>query len=121
VADPAVRRAGAQAGHDLLELLAVLARPDDLDLGPDQLHPEPGKGAGLMQLDSRVQGRLAAHGGEHGVRALDRDDLLQDFQRDRLHIGRVGELGVRHDRGGVGVDQADPQALLLQHPACLGA
>ena len=40
---------------------------------------------------------------------------------DRLDVGRVGELGVGHDGGRVGVDQRHPQALGPQHLAGLGA
>ena len=38
-----------------------------------------------------------------------------------LDVGAVGEVGVGHDRGRVGVDQDDPVALLLEDPAGLGA
>ena len=75
----------------------------------------------VVQGHGRVQRGLAAQGGEHGVRALDGDDLLQRLGGDRLDVGGVGELGVGHDRRRVGVDQADPDALGLQHPARLGA
>src|SRR5699024_10074153 len=40
---------------------------------------------------------------------------------DGFDVGGVGELRVGHDRGRVGVDEDDPQALLLQHAAGLGA
>ncbi len=40
---------------------------------------------------------------------------------DGLDVGVVGVLRVGHDRGRVGVDQADLQALGAQHPAGLGA
>jgi hypothetical protein len=121
VADPALRRLGADVGDDLLELAAVLAGPDGVDAGPDELHVVPGQRPGLVQADGRVQGGLAAQGGQDRVGALLGDDLLQDVLGDGLDVGGVGELGVGHDRRGVGVDQADPDALLAQHPAGLGA
>ena len=49
------------------------------------------------------------------------DDLLDELRRQRLDVGGVGDLGVGHDRRRVAVDQADPQALGLEHPAGLGA
>ena len=55
------------------------------------------------------------------VGALLGDDLLDELRGDRLDVGGVGELRVGHDRGRVGVDQDDPQALGLEHPAGLGA
>ena len=41
--------------------------------------------------------------------------------RDRLDVGRVGEVGVGHDRGRVRVDEDDAHALLAQHAARLRA
>jgi len=55
------------------------------------------------------------------VEALLGDDRLDHVRGDRLDVGGVGEPGVGHDRGGVGVDQHHAQALLAQHPAGLGA
>ena len=49
------------------------------------------------------------------------EDLLDRLGRDRLDVGRVGELRVGHDRRGVAVDQDDAVALLLQRPARLHA
>ena len=40
---------------------------------------------------------------------------------DRLDVGAVGEARVGHDRRRVGVDQDDPEALLLQRLARLRA
>ena len=73
------------------------------------------------RLDGRVERGLAAQGGQHRVRPLPGDHLLQHVQGDRLDVGGVGELRVGHDRRRVGVDQADPDALLAEHPAGLGA
>ncbi len=47
--------------------------------------------------------------------------VVEDLGRDGLDVGRVGELGVGHDRGRVRVDEDDPQALLLQDAAGLRA
>ena len=49
------------------------------------------------------------------------DDLLDDLRRDRLDIGRVGQLRVGHDRRRVRVDQDDPVAFVLQRLARLRA
>src|SRR6202012_3262044 len=111
---------GRQAGDDLLEPLPVLAGLDGVDPGPDQLGVVPGQDPGLVQLDGGVERGLPAQGGQHRVRPLDGDDLLQHLGGDRLHVGPVGELRVGHDRGRVGVDQADPDALGLEHAAGLG-
>ena len=85
-------------------------------------HPSAG------DVIARVAGEVAdAHPGvralavSHRVGPLAGDDLLHDLGGDRLDVGRVGELRVGHDRGRVGVDQDDPQALLAQDAAGLGA
>ena len=51
---------------------------------------------------------------KNGLRPLDRNDLLEVFRRQGLDVGPVRELGIRHDRGRVRVDQADLVALLAQ-------
>ena len=47
--------------------------------------------------------------------------FVDELGRDRLDVGGVGELRVGHDRRRVGVDEDDPQALVLEHPAGLRA
>jgi len=54
-------------------------------------------------------------------RQLRSDDPLDELGRQRLDVGGIGELRVGHDRGRVGVDQADAETLVAQHPAGLGA
>ncbi len=120
-ADPAARHVAADRADDLLEPLPVLAAADRLDVGADELDAVPVQHAGLGQLDGGVQRGLPAQRGQHRVRPLPGDHLGDELRRDRLDVGRVGELRVGHDRGRVGVDQADPQPLGLEHPAGLGA
>src|SRR5579875_3653736 len=95
-------------------------RADRVDVRADELDVVLVQHALVVQRHRGVQRGLAAEGGQHRVGALDGDDLLQRLGGDRLHVGGVGELGVGHDRGRVGVDQADPDALGLEHPAGLG-
>ncbi len=49
------------------------------------------------------------------------DDASDHLGCDRLHIGRVGQTGIGHDRRGVGVDQDDPIPLFPQRLAGLRA
>src|SRR6202012_1344337 len=111
---------GRQAGDDLLEPLPVLASLDGVDPGPDQLGVVAGQDPGLVQFDRGVERGLPAQGGEHRVRPLDGDDLLQHVGGDRLHVGPAGEIGGGHGRGRIGVDQTAPDALGLEDPAGLG-
>ena len=110
-----------QLGHGLVEELAVLAALDSSQVAADHLHIVALKRAVLGQLHRGVQAGLAAQRGQQGVWALPLDDLGDELRRDRLHIGAVHESRVSHDGGGVGVDEHDLVAVLLQHLAGLGA
>jgi len=86
-----------------------------------QLHLALPQHALLFQLHGQVQAGLAADAGHDGVRALVAQDLGDVFQGQRLHVHLVGDSGVGHDGGGVGVAEYDLVALLLQRQARLGA
>ena len=107
--------------HQLLEDLAVLALVDRLEIRADQLDVVLLEDAVVVQLDGRVERGLAAEGRQDRIRLLLGDDRLDDLPGDRLDVGRVGEVGVGHDRRRVRVDQDDAHALLAKHAAGLGA
>ena len=122
----AVRHVGADAAHDVLEPLPVLAALDGVDVGADQLDAVLPQHAAVVQFDGEVQRRLPAEGGQQGVDRvagllLGGQHLLDELDGERLDVGGVGELRVGHDRRRVGVDQADAVALGAQHAAGLGA
>jgi len=94
---------------------------DDLEGGADELHAVLLQDAELRDAHGRVETGLPAEGGQDGVGALLLDDLRHGLGGDGLHVGPVGRLGVRHDRGRVGVDQDDLVAFLLEGLAGLGA
>ena len=77
--------------------------------------------APLEQLHGDVQAGLAAERRQHGVGPLAFDDRRQHLPRERLDVGGIGEVGIGHDRRRVRVGEDDAVALLLQHPARLGA
>src|SRR5690606_26991947 len=121
VADAGERGVTADAVHDLLGQLAVLGPVDRLEVRAVHLDAERREGAVLGQGDRGVQRGLAAEGGQERVGALLGDDRADDVRVDRLDVGRVRDVRVGHDRGRVGVDEDDAQALLAQHAAGLGA
>ena len=108
------------AVHRLAEQAAIFGHFDGAAVGPDQLDPELLQHAHVGQRQRGVQAGLPAHRGQQRVRAFLFDDLGDDFRGDRLDIGGVGQAGVGHDRGGVGVDQDDPVAFFAQRLAGLG-
>ena len=94
---------------------------DRLDARADQLDAELREHAGFVQLDREVQRGLAAERRQQRVGALALDDPAQARDVERLDVGRVGELGVGHDRRRVRVHEDDAEALGAQHAARLGA
>ena len=121
VGDARTRRAEADPGHRLLEPRAVLGLVDGLGRGADQFDAVLGEHAALVQLEGAVEGGLAAHGRQQGVGALLGDDSRHHLGGDRLDVGDVGGLRIRHDGGGIAVDQDHPAALVPQRLASLGS
>ena len=73
-----------------------------------------------MQGHGQVQPRLAAQGGQNGVGALHLDDLGDGSSVQWLDVNMVGNVLIRHDGSGVGIDQHHLDALFLQGAAGLG-
>ena len=105
--------------HGRLEQVALLGPFDDLDVSADEVHIILFQGAALRDCDRRVQGGLAPQGRKQRLGALEGDDFLHHFGHDRFDIGPVRDLGVRHDRRGIAVDQDDSVALLAERLARL--
>ena len=119
--EAALRDLEPDAGHRLLEELAVLAHLDRPAARADEADAEPVEDAALRELDREVERGLAADRGQEGVGPLALEDGLDRLRRQRLDVGAVGVLGVRHDRGRVRVDERDPDALLAEDLDRLGA
>ena len=73
------------------------------------------------ERDGGVERGLAAERRQQRVGTLLRDDRFDELRRDRLDVGAVGELRVRHDRRRVRVHEDDPEAVLAQDLARLRA
>ena len=102
-----LRRFETDLAHRVLEEEAVFGLLDGVDLGADQLDAIFLQDAGFGKLDGEVQSGLAAHGGKQRIRPLAADDLFQVGQSQRLDIGFVGEVRIRHDGGRIGIDEDD--------------
>ena len=112
--DGAARQLEADLGHRGAKQLAVLGLGDRLDAGADQLHAMAREGAVLGQGAGQVEGGLAAHRRQAGIRPLALDDAREDVRQQRLDVGRIRQIRVGHDRGRIGVDQDHPVALGLE-------
>ena len=112
----------ADADHCALEQFTVFGGGDGFGVGADHLG-----GAGHAdqvapeELHRDVEPGLAAEGRQHGIGLLAIDDGRDDLPRERFDVGRVGEVGVGHDRRRVRVGEDDAVALLAKYPAGLGA
>ena len=116
----------ADGGDDVLELLAVLAALDGVNIGADELNAVLVQNSLAVKLNCGVQRSLAAQGSQHSVNgvplfALLDQDLFNVVRLDGFDIGVIRKLRVGHDGGRIGVDQRYAQALFLEHAAGLGA
>jgi len=100
--------------HRVAEFLPVLGLFDRFGVGADQLYPEPVESPVLEQGERGVERGLPAHGRQHRIGPLLLEDFRDDRGGNRLDIGRIGKLGVGHDRRRVRIDDDDPIPLVLQ-------
>ena len=121
VGSAAARRLQTDGVHGASEQVAVLGLGDGVAAGADHPRAAAVEGAVIGQRHRDVQGGLSAHGGQQRVRALPFDDASDDVGNDRLHIGRVGEAGIGHDRGRVRVHQDHAITFALKRAAGLSA
>ena len=94
---------------DLVHRLAELQRGprpsrSPAALAPISSTPEPVERPVLEQRERGIERRLPAHRRKQRVGPLLLEDLGDDLRRDRLDIGRVGELRIGHDRRRVRID-----------------
>jgi len=121
VGDDAAGDLGATTLDDVLELVTVLPGVDGRGGGADELDVVLIEHTALDQAHGGVEGGLPAQGGQDRVGAFFIDNFFDDLGGDRLDVGGVGDVGVGHDRGRVGVDQDDADSLSTQDAAGLGA
>jgi hypothetical protein len=121
VGDAGARHVEADFFHGLFEEVAVFAFVDGFGVGTDHADVVFFQYPGFEEGHGGIEGGLAAEGGEEGVRFLADDDFLDDFGGDRFDVGAVCELRIRHDCGGVGVDEDDFVSFFLKGFAGLDA
>ncbi len=119
--DVAACHLGSGVDDQLLEDLAVFTLVDGLEVRADELHVVLGEDAVVVQVDRGVERRLPAQGREDRVGLFLLDDGLDDLPGDGLDVGRIGKVGVGHNRRRVGVDEDHSHTLLAQHTASLGS
>src|SRR5918998_1166615 len=109
-----------QVAHGFGEEFAVLRFADRRDRRSEEFDVEFVEDASLVELDSQVEGGLASQGGEQGIGALAAEYLGDSLGRQRLDVGCVRNLWVRHYRGRVGVYEDYAVTFVAQGSAGLG-
>ena len=116
----------ADLQHRLAEEFAVFGLVDGVGARADQFDVVLLQRAALAQGERGVERGLSAHGRQQredfsgrNIRPFARDDLLDEFRRDRLDVGRVRHARIGHDRGRIRIDQHDAIALGPQRLAGL--
>ena len=98
--------------HGIPEPLAILSFVDCILGCPDHLNTEFLQHPVTHQVQRAVQSRLTAHRGQQYVGTLFFDNERNRLPGNRLNVGGICELGISHDRCGIGVHQNDPITLL---------
>ena len=87
--------------HQLLEYLSVFALLDGVDLGSDKFDAVLVQDSLLVEGHGSIERRLPTESRQDCVWLFLDDNRLDDFWRDGLHVGSVGEVWVGHDGGWV--------------------
>ena len=119
--DPAFRHRLADPVHQVAELFPVLGFLDRVEGCSKQANVVFVQNAGPGQFGGQVQPRLPAQRRQKAVRPLPLDHPLGELDGERLDVDAVGDLSVRHDRGGVRIHQHHRAPLLPEGSARLGA
>ena len=121
VRNAGTRHVQANAEHGFLEQVAVLPAVNGVCVGANHTHLFPFQHAAAVQFHGAVQGCLPAQGREEGIRFFPDDDFLHELRSNRFNISARSCLRVRHDGGGIGVDQHYFITLFPEGFAGLGA
>jgi len=121
VHDDASRDRLTDFDHLLLEGLAVFGEDDRGDRRAEHVDVVTREHARAFEFDGEIEAGLAAERRQQRIRPFVRDDRLQRGDGQWLDVDGVGDLGIRHDRRGVRVDEDDPVAFFPQRATRLDA
>jgi hypothetical protein len=121
VEDPRPRNLQPTALDRLPEQVTILGAADHVDRGADQLDTELLEHTGVGELHREVESRLPTERRQDSIGSFPTQDVGDPLQVERLDVGAVGEAGVGHDRGRVGVDDDRAEAVLAEHLQRLAA
>jgi hypothetical protein len=94
--------------------LAIFAFCDRLRVRADQFDAVPRQRAVAIQFHCGIERGLSPECGQNRVRFFALHNCLDHFRRDRLDISAIGEFRIRHDGGGIRIDQHHLVAFFAQ-------
>jgi len=106
--------------HGLPEQFPGLGLADDGERCADQLDAVFGQHAGFGQGHGGVEAGLPTERRQQGIGLFPGDDPGHRLRLDGLDVGAVGQAGIGHDGGGVGIDQDYLIAFFLEGLGSLG-
>ncbi len=119
--DAARRHLDADFAHGVAKQQPIFRHLDRIDGRANQLNAVRGQRAPLGKRHRQVERGLPSNRGQHGIGPLLLDDRLGHFRRQRLDIRAIRHLRVRHDGGGIAVDEDDLEPFRPQRLAGLRA
>ena len=111
----------ADGAHRIPEQFSVLRLVDGVDSAAQQPHAVFRQHAAFVELHGQRQSRLAAKTRQKTVGTLFLDDARHRLLIQRFQIDFIRQMLVRHNGGGIGVDQHHVDALIPKHAAGLRA
>ena len=109
------RHLHANLQHGIEEELAILSFMNRWNLRTNEFDVILGKNPLFMQRYRCIQCNLATHGWKDCFRSFLADDLFNKLWRDRLNVGGIRNVRIRHDCCRIGVNQNDTIPLFTQH------
>ena len=91
--------------HSLSKFFPVLALLYGFGVGAYELHIIFLQNTTLIKLHRQIESGLSAKSRQEGVRTLFGYYFFKDFRNQWLYVGDIGHLRIRHNCGGIGIDQ----------------
>ena len=116
-----LRQIQTDLAHRVFEQQPIFGLLDGIQLRADQLDAVLIQHARFGQRHGKIQSGLAADGGKQRVGTLAADHFLGELDAQRLDIGAVRQIRIRHDGGRIRIDQNHLVAIRAKRLAGLRA
>ncbi|CAB4531636.1 unannotated protein [freshwater metagenome] len=117
--DNALCDIGSTVEHQVFENLPIFAPLNRLEFCSDEFNVVLRQDSLFVKCHCGVQRGLATKCRQNSIGFFLGDNRFDCYGRDWLNVGRVREIGIRHDGRRIRIDEDDPNALLAKDPAGL--